>query len=245
MVVTQHTAQFAGVEVPWIGALLWWLFVLAVPIFLIGANVRAVTLSPATYSDGFEKYEAGRKTGLDEAQLRQVARAFIDFFQGSSRQLEVEVIRGGRSEPLFNEREIQHMADVHTLMRVVFTGTQLAAAYLILFVVVGSVLRRSAVLGSIAQGLLAGSALTLGLLVLVGLLSLLDFTTLFVRFHQLSFRNDLWMLNPSRDALLMLFPEGFWLDVTIRLAGMIAIEAAIIAAVGLGMWRLAPHPGID
>ena len=72
------------------------------------------------------------------------------------------------------------------------------------------------------------------LVVLVGVLSFLDFDALWTRFHQIAFRNDLWLLDPSRDYLIMLFPEPFWLAATIRIATSVALQAAIVAVVGLG-----------
>ena len=39
---------------------------------------------------------------------------------------------------------------------------------------------------------------------------MVGFDTLFLKFHQLSFSNDLWQLN-ERDYLLLLFPQDFLL----------------------------------
>ncbi len=72
----------------------------------------------------------------------------------------------------------------------------------------------------------AGGASTLVLLVALGVLALSDFGDAFVQFHLLAFDNDLWILDPSRDYLIMLFPEGFWFDATLRIATLAALEAA-------------------
>lgn len=226
---------------PWLAGLLWWLFVVSVPLLLVSASVCSVALNPETYRQGFAKYGAARATGLDEAQLDEVARGFIDFFRGGSSHLDILVERSGQPVPLFNQREVDHMADVHRLMRGVGTLQALAAAYLAIFAIAAVALSGSGAMRELGTGLIAGAVLTIGLLLLVGALSLTDFTSLFVRFHELSFRNDLWMLDPSRDALLMLFPEGFWLDVTLRIAAMTAVEALMAGVVGGGLVFLAPR----
>ncbi|MCC7105082.1 MAG: DUF1461 domain-containing protein, partial [Chloroflexi bacterium] len=154
--------------VPWIGTALWLLFVLSIPLFLVGANVRTVTFSPGTYREGFAKYGASRATGLSDAQLEQVATQLIDFFKGRSDLLDVAVERGGRTVPLFNQREIQHMADVHRLMRAVFMLSWAASLYLALYAIGGLALFRSAALRELGLGLLAGAGLSIGLLVLIG-----------------------------------------------------------------------------
>jgi hypothetical protein len=45
------------------------------------------------------------------------------------------------------------------------------------------------------------------------------------------------MLDPRRDYLLMLFPQGFWLDVTLRIAALTAVQAVLLGLVGLLLQR--------
>ena len=37
-------------------------------------------------------------------------------------------------------------------------------------------------------------------------------------FHLISFTNDLWILDPRRDYLIMMFPQGFFFDSTMFIA---------------------------
>src|SRR6476646_6062320 len=104
----------------WLGLLLSLLFVLCVPVCFVGLNVRWVTLDPATYRQGFEKYGAGRRTGLSPDQLAEISRAFIDYFQAPPGRLNPTVTIQGARRPLFNEREVAHMEDVQKLMQLVF-----------------------------------------------------------------------------------------------------------------------------
>ena len=73
------------------------------------------------------------------------------------------------------------------------------------------------------------------LVVLVGVLSLMDFDGLWTRFHQIAFRNDLWQLDPTTDYLIMLFPEPFWFTATIRMATTVALQTVLLAAVGVAL----------
>ena len=66
----------------------------------------------------------------------------------------------------------------------------------------------------------------------VGLVSLASFQQLFLLFHQLSFANDLWILNPHTDYLLILFPGGFWFDATMRVALTSILGAVLLLCVG-------------
>ena len=75
-----------------------------------------------------------------------------------------------------------------------------------------------------------GGAVTLGLVVLVGLGALAGFERLFPAFHQVSFSNDLWQLNPRTDYLIAMFPEGFFFDSTILIALLVIVQSTVLAA---------------
>ena len=80
-----------------------------------------------------------------------------------------------------------------------------------------------------------GGILTVVLLLLAGLLSLVDFTQAFIAFHEMAFSNDLWMLDPRTDYLVMIFPEGFWFDAVMRIAMTSAIEGVIATGAGIAL----------
>jgi integral membrane protein (TIGR01906 family) len=231
-----ETAAPAGAR-RWLGSLLAALFVVCVPLSFVGNNVRWVTLDPATYRQGFEKYGASQRTGLSREQLAQVSQAFIDYFQGPPGRLEPRVTLQGATRPLFNEREVAHMEDVQALMQLVFRIGLFSGLYLLAFAAGRLAWRQGGGLALLGRLLLWGSGLSIVLLVSVAGLYFVDFGELFVRFHELSFRNDLWMLDPRRDYLLMLFPQGFWLDVTLKIAALTAVESVVAGAVGLLLAR--------
>jgi integral membrane protein (TIGR01906 family) len=226
------------VRIPfWLEAVCATLFVLCVPLLLVSANVRYVTLNEDTYENGFQKYRASERTGLSPEQLSSIARAFIAYFQAPPGRLNPQVTLRGEVRPLFNEREVSHMEDVQMLMQLVFRLGAVAALGLLVVTAVLLFSQRGQALATLGRFLTWGAGLSLVLLLLVGALSLLDFSELFVRFHQLSFQNDLWMLDPRQDYLIMLFPEGFWFDVTIKIALLTAIEAVAIGGTGLLLSR--------
>src|SRR5205823_14828103 len=107
-----------------------------------------------------------------------------------------------------------------------------AAAVVVVRVVAALALDRQPT--PLGRDMLLSTGLIVALIALVGVLSFLDFDALWTRFHQIAFRNDLWQLDPSRDYLIMLFPEPFWLAATIRMATSVALQTAIVAVVGLG-----------
>ena len=85
---------------------------------------------------------------------------------------------------------------------------------------------------SFFDSLLAGSLVTL-FLVLIGLVAALtNFPSAFVKFHQFLFANDLWLFPPN-DSLVMLFPEAFFKTFTTRLAINIIGTSLILGSLKL------------
>ena len=87
----------------------------------------------------------------------------------------------------------------------------------------------------LGQLILYGSLLTIGVICLFGLLALLEFEALFLLFHQISFSNDLWQLDPRTDYLVIMFPTGFWLDATLLIAITTICIAGITSTLSAGL----------
>jgi integral membrane protein (TIGR01906 family) len=216
----------------WVGGAV---FVVALPLFVILGNVLEVAGDRQFYASEFEKYRISDVTGLNRDDLATVADLFITYLSNPSARLDIEFVLGGVRRPLFNQKELSHMEDVQKLFGLVRQARIAAGAVLLILPLVALGMLGGSILPRLGTLLLAGGILTVVLLGLAGLLSLVDFTEAFVKFHQMAFSNDNWMLDPRTDYLIMLFPEGFWLDATLRIATQSAIEAAILGAVGLGI----------
>lgn len=214
-------------------------FVVLVPLLLISTSLRGLVTDRALILRGFEDNRVDLTTGLDRPQLERVADAFVAYFQGPPGRLQMQVNVRGQPRPLFNEREVEHMQDVQALIQLFLRLQLVAAAAVVVRVLVAVGLDRSTV--PIGRELLWSAGLVVALVALVGVLSLIDFTELWTRFHQIAFRNDLWQLDPNSDYLIMLFPEPFWYTATIRMAVTVALETIGVAILGLALAFVMPR----
>ncbi len=73
-----------------------------------------------------------------------------------------------------------------------------------------------------------GGWLTFSLVLFVAVLALVGFDRLFLYFHLVSFSNDLWILDPRRDYLIAMFPQGFFFDCTAVIAVLTLLEGAFL-----------------
>lgn len=209
------------------------LFIALVPVFLITANVRLVINLPALYSYGYDRYEdeITRYMNIERDDYIDGSRQIRDYFNNDAETLDVRVVVGGLLRSIYSEREVLHMSDVKGLVRGVYRLGELSALYLFAFAIAGMFFepwRRS--LRRTAWHMAMGGAVTLGLVMLVGLGALAGFERLFLAFHELSFSNDLWQLNPRTDYLIAMFPEGFFFEATILIALLVIVQSTVLAA---------------
>ena len=212
----------------------------AMPLFLIAANVRIVTESGWFYTYAFDRYGVSERTGIEPDELQRVADEFKAYFRNDDERLEVRATVYGEERDLFREREILHMIDVKRLMRGVGLIEQvsfytMAGLALALLALIG----RRAALITVGRGLTAGAALCFVILIALGIGLAAGFDALFTRFHLISFANDLWLLDPRRDFLVMIFPETFFRDATLAIAGLTLGQAALTGIVIYALRRRA------
>ena len=213
-------------------------FVVALPAFLVTSSVRQVALGQGFYLEGFGKYRVGAVTGLSQPELQQVAVAFIQYFLAPPQRMDQAVSLPESRGPLFNERELAHMVDVQLLMHRIFDAWTLSLIALVAGAVLLVLSHPPTAGAALVRAGAIGGALAVVIVGIAALASLADFSALFTRFHFLSFSNDLWMLDPSRDRLIQLFPLGFFFDAALRIALQTVALGVLIFAASLGALRL-------
>ena len=212
------------------------IFILCIPIFLVTSNVRWVIDTPLLYSYGFDKYDTAARTGIERAELIKAGKLFRDYFNNDKELLQVRVVQNGVLRNLYNAKEIAHMVDVKDLVQGVFDTQIYLGIFLATFVGLGFIIYRLKWLRILGELIALGGMLTLALVVFVGLLSLIGFDKLFLAFHIISFDNNLWQLDPRRDMLLIMFPEGFFFDATMWIVGATVVQAGILCLYKCWIW---------
>ncbi len=206
------------------------LFVLAIPLIIITSNIRWLLLDASFYDSGQSKHQVAKTSGLTQQQLLGANRAIVSYFASSEDDLAADLRQQGLPSDFFNQRETVHLRDVRGLVQMVFSVHFLVVGYGTLFLIGSFLLGRKGFLGSVAGRLLWGAGLTVLLLGVFGAISLVDWNQLFLLFHLVSFDNDFWLLNPSTDRMITMYPPSFFFDAAVTMAGN-----AISQSVALGL----------
>ena len=214
-----------------------WLFILCLPIVLLTAIISWTVNSLWLYEYGFEKYNVSQTTSLAESELETAATGLRSYFNSDEEYISLTVIKNGKPFELFNQREVIHLRDVKGLIQLdywVLLGTLI---YALSYAGVSLFWQRGKYWQRLGWEVISGSGITLALMLALGLGALLDFDQLFLQFHLLSFSNEFWQLDPTRDYLIMLFPGGFWYDAALFYALATVSLAVILGGVAGGyLW---------
>ncbi len=204
------------------------IFALLLPVFLILFNVSYVTNSEWLYDYGWWRNDIANRTGLPVEELNRGADQIKEYFGNDADFLDLRVNFGGSVVSLYKEREILHMVDVKALMQSVFSITRWSGVALLILLVAGAfTLRRNA--APLLLRTLRWSAIGTGaFLVVFGATAAINFGWLFTQFHFLSFANDLWLLDPYNDFLLIMFPQRFFFEAALFIGLLTIIDFALL-----------------
>lgn len=141
--------------------------------------------------------------------------------------------------PMYNERELEHMADVKAVVQVALfvygvLSVILALGLLVCFfdLTTRSIFRAA---------LMNGAWLTLALIMGIAALAVLSWDTFFEFFHRLFFEEGTWRFYYS-DTLIRLFPEKFWFDTALSI-GAIAVVGAVLILASFRLWSRRSRTG--
>ena len=205
---------------------------LVLPILLVTTNVFLIINSGFLYEYGFNKYNIDKYTGIEMDQLYLAADQIRDYFNNNEEYIVIEIdMYGERIPNLYNNREILHMKDVKGLLNMVKYVQIVSFLILTGYSVVALFIYSDRKVVKLLKDLSSGAIFSLVVIFLIGGLSVFGFDKLFLYFHLISFTNDLWLLDPRYDYLIMMFPQGFFFDSTILIAIFTILECILISVI--------------
>ncbi len=174
---------------------------------------------------GFEQGRTGVEqfTGYTTAEVRAVTGQILAEMVVGPGTFEMSV----QGQPVFDEKERAHLADVRT----VFIGLAVLTLLSIVVLIVAS--RAPPPRRWLWIGVAAGSATLAMAVVVLGVFFGLFFDTAFDVFHRLFFGAGSYDFDPATERLVQLFPEEFWFETSLALAVVLIVLAVIVIAISV------------
>lgn len=181
------------------------------------------------YKKEYAKYEVLEDLEMEMEDAMQVTKEMMAYLRGNRDDLVVDTVVDGEEREFFNDREKAHMVDVQNLF---IGGLWIRRIALLVFVlaVVAMIKTKADWKKILPKSFLIDLGAFIGITAGAGLLFMSDFNKYFTLFHEIFFDNDLWLLNPETDLLIRMLPEGFFLDMVIRI-GVIFLLLLLIGVV--------------
>lgn len=210
-----------------------WLLLLA----MLLSGVFVCTTSTAFYEHEYAKYDNANTIGVSDETLMSITRGLLDYLWGSRDTLDMQAEIGGSLREVFTQREKDHMVDVLFLIELARYALVVSAVGGIAAWVGAALLVRRERRGLRVCGIgyLVGAVSLMIAVGLVVLLAMQDFTAVFIKFHEIFFTNDLWLLSAD-DMLIMMVPEPFFVDCAALIALMFA--AGIVITCVIAVWMI-------
>jgi integral membrane protein (TIGR01906 family) len=208
---------------------------LLVPLALIGAALR-ILLSPIFINIEYRMpYFPADEFGFTQQDRLQWAPFALQYLVNSSDISYLGNLKFEDGSPLYNERELSHMADVKNVVRGALNVWYISLAILTMLAILAY---RGKWIPDYINGLrrgglwMIGLAMALGLVAGVGIVANPDiFFGFFTLFHQIFFTGDSWLFYYS-DTLIRLFPIRFWEDAFLW-AAILALGGGVGLAFGI------------
>lgn len=195
------------------------LFVLCIPLFLLTSHISWAINEVHLYEYGFDKYDVSQETGISDEQLDEITKAVIRYINSREQAEALDI---------FDESEMAHLQDVRELALINYIMAGCTFGYIVAFIMGSFVWLRKRFVPILTKLALAGSILTLALLVALGISAIVDFDGLFSAFHRLFFAGDSGVLSGYMPCI---FTEEFFGDATLFITAAILVESLILGGI--------------
>lgn len=207
---------------------------LTIVIFVTGAQL-AIYSNINYYQKEYEKYQVVEDLDMKIEDVMIVTCEMLDYLVDKRADLDIETTVNGEVREFFSEDEKIHMLDVKNIFKFCLALRRVGLTYMILSVMLFIAYRYfkgktdyQNLVKKITVSMVSVLALIFISLGVVTVYSYIDFTGVFTILHEILFTNDLWLMDPDVSLLINMLPEGFFMNMALRILGFISIPYCII-----------------
>jgi len=200
------------------------LFYLFLIYVILVSSFQLVVFNKDFYHKQYAKLNTAKSIGISESDLNKATDVLLDYIIDKRPDINVLVEVEGSPTLMFNQREVDHMVDVKNIFVAVNTIKYIGIIYILIFVF--SIFRESKKLNS--QYIKFALKIYMIIFGALGFYALIDFNGFWTAFHQVLFTNDLWLLDPRTDRMILMFPEPFFNALVMRVLGTFIFVFAVM-----------------
>ncbi|MGI6545281.1 MAG: TIGR01906 family membrane protein [Fastidiosipilaceae bacterium] len=185
-----------------------WAQALIIALLLISVDVHS--FYRPLYDLTYERMDTAREIGISELELQQATTILLDYIRDDRGDLDLTVSVDGVDQPMFNEREVKHMIDVKVLYRNAMNVKWICLGTFVVGLVALIAIKKQDRAVLFFRAIKIALAVSLIAMSIVFIFLLVDFEQFWTSFHKVFFSNDLWILDPRTDNLILMVPSMFF-----------------------------------
>lgn len=186
-------------------------------------SIRMNAFQHSFYERMYENLQTATTAQVPQEDLMKATTVLLDYLEDKRDDLQVEIHRKGNVNQAFNAKEILHMEDVKqlyqgslTIYRVCLYGMLIGILYL-------GIRLKKGVFSYLALRFVKTALYFFLFVAFLGAYAIIDFDSFWTSFHYIFFSNDLWLLNPATDFMILMFPEQLFFQLVLRIIACFSI----------------------
>ncbi len=197
-----------------------YIYALAIILIVLSSLVMSVewtAFSKSFYKKQYEKLNTAENMQMSQEDLFTSTDILLDYITDKEENIDLEVVVNGEKVEMFNQKEKDHMIDVKNLYQGVKSFKYLALGFAFVIVLIG-IKTKDINNARLLKESFRMSAIILAVLIgVIVFYALIDFNAFWIKFHEIFFTNDLWLLDPYTDRMINMFPEVFFNQMVLRI----------------------------
>jgi len=206
------------------------IFVITMLGFFI-ANIASAIVLGSFQRSYFERFYDANETyeelNMSKSDLMMATDRLLDYIVGKEESLEFDVVVANQQTQMFNEKEIEHMVDVKTLYNAMVVVQYVGYGMFLLSIIIGLAIYKKKLFPILLEASKKALVFLLVIIVGIGLMAIIDFNSFWNAFHKVLFTNDLWLLNPATDRMIVMVPLHFFQQLVARIVLYWLISVAL------------------
>ncbi len=172
--------------------------------------IQLVAFDRGFFESFYQSNQTAEKLNMSFDDLMKATDHLLAYIVGEKDDLVLTVSVNDQPVMMYNQREIDHMVDVRDLFATLVVVQIVCYLIFFLSLLVSYFINRE----RLKTVLFESSKLAIyafgGAVGLITLFAIVDFNWFWNVFHEVLFDNDLWLLNPMTDRMIVMVPLAFF-----------------------------------
>lgn len=169
------------------------------------------------YKKQYSNLNVAETISISEEGLMNATVSLLDYLKDKRDNLDIKEDIHQINREVFNQREKDHMVDVKNLYLNAMDVRNISFIILIISLIIYTVLIKKDRFLILSNYYLKTLGFMSFLFSFIIIYILLDFNSFWTNFHHVFFTNDLWLLDPRVDVLIMMVPEEFFNNLVLNI----------------------------